>query len=371
MNDPRILHDQEPKIMNAALDCHKKNTRRQQIRNWLIIPVIGGFVIGLFMSWNGLINGNYREFIGNVVISITFWMTLANGNGIIVDFLDKHWTWLEHPIKRVIIGSISLLVFTCLASTIILYVYIELYFDFSFLDVIKSQGWFDMLKFPLLVTVIIALLEHGKGFFIEWRQAAIDIEKLKTENMRSRFESLKSQVNPHFLFNSLNALSSLVYDDQGKAVDFIQKLANVYRYVLDHQNDEVVPLEEEVGFLKSFVFLNKIRFGDNLNVKYHNLDQLEANLAIPPIVLQMLVENCFKHNEISKEFPLTIVIDKKDNVVSIKNNINPLAQAKPDSSGLGLNNIISRYEILSNEQVVIKEDESSFEVIVPVLTLPS
>ena len=102
---------------------------------------------------------------------------------------------------------------------------------------------------------------HGRGFLIAWRQAAIDNEKLKTEQVAIQYNSLKNQVNPHFLFNSFNALSSLVYEDQDKAVEFIRKLSQVYRYVLDRKDEEVVPVEEELSFASNFIFLQKIRFG--------------------------------------------------------------------------------------------------------------
>ncbi len=258
--------------------------------------------------------------------------------------------------------------FTVVASLIVLFLYIELYHGASFVKSIKATGFFRAIAIPLIITTIIALWGHGREFLLSWRESAVDVERLKTENLKSKFESLRSQVNPHFLFNSLNALSSLVYADQGKAVNFIQKLSEVYRYVLDHQNDEVVDLQTEVTFLESYVFLNTIRFGNNFKVNYVDLDDLRT-YSIPPVALQMLVENCIKHNEISKEFPLIIEVRKENETIVVENNLNPIDIPKRDSNGLGLSNIISRYELLSDRKVGVEKSDTKFSVRLPLLTI--
>ncbi len=195
------------------------------------------------------------------------------------------------------------------------------------------------------------------------------MEKLKNESLSSKFESLKNQINPHFLFNSLNALSSLVHADQDKATQFIQKLSDVYRYVLDHQYDEVVPAKIEVEFAKSYVYLHKIRFGENLQVNFNGINSLKREMTIPPLSLQMLVENCIKHNEISKDFPLTIDISSDDDYLVVKNNLNPLESPKRDSNGVGLGNIINRYSYLSDHEVMIDQTENQFSVSIPLLNV--
>lgn len=338
------------------------------IKQWIVIPGIGGLTIS-FVEYFLRDNMHGQTFLQSAFISSTFWSLLANGNGILVDWIDTRWTWLESPVRRVIVGVSGLLAYTVVASLLILYAYIEWVLGYSFVKVMESQGVMTMLSIPLGITVFIALFQHGQGFLLEWRQAAIDVERLKNENLKSKFETLKTQVNPHFLFNSLNALTSLVYADQGKAVEFIQKLSQVYRYVLDHQNDEVVTLETEVAFLKSFVYLNTIRFGNNFEVEYINLDTFEPDKNIPPVTLQMLIENCIKHNEISKNKQLKITVERKGDQISVKNNINPIHTAKQDSSGLGLSNIISRYEMLSDQKVEVITGQDTFSVVVPILSL--
>jgi sensor histidine kinase YesM len=334
--------------------------------DWIGVPLLGSIVITLTYATNELIEGDYLDFIESMMISFTFWSVLANGNGIIVNYLEQRWSWLESPIKRLAIGIGALLIYTIIASTLIIYAYVEFYLGYSFADFSNDEQFLEFLFIPVIITIFIALWMHGRAFLQDWRQSAIDVERLKTENLKSRFESLRNQVNPHFLFNSLNALSSLVYANQEKAVDFIQKLSEVYRYVLDHQNDEVVNLKDELNFLKSFVFLNKIRFGDNFKVDYQNLQELE-DWSIPPVSLQLLVENCIKHNEISKENQLKVSIRMENDAIIVENNLNPMKSPKKDSNGLGLSNIRSRYEILSNVKVQVEQSSTTFCVKIPLL----
>lgn len=202
---------------------------------------------------------------------------------------------------------------------------------------------------------------------LSWRQAAIESEKLKTERVSSQYESLKNQVNPHFLFNSLNALTALVYEDQDQAAKFIKKLADVYRYVLDNQQKEVVPLSEEIRFVEAYVFLQKIRFEENLQVTIQVPADTQA--MVLPLSLQMLVENAIKHNIISDDEPLHIqVYLEEEEFIVVKNNLQ-LKTSHEYSSGLGLKNIQSRYEYLSKKEISVLNSADEFIVKLPLLNL--
>ncbi len=350
--------------MNNAIIFPKEVSARQKFRtrliNWFIIPVFGGMLVGYLTC-----DEDFSDFWSASIISATFWLVLSEGNGYMATLVDKQVTWLENPIKRFIIGIVVLMIYTTLASLIILYIYLELYYDADFFKYM-NRGWIENLKIPMMITLFIALLLHSKEFLMSWRQVAINNEKLISENLASQYESLKSQVNPHFLFNSLNALSSLVYSNQDKAVQFIRKLSEVYRYVLDHQMDEVVSLKDEIEFVESFVFLNKIRFGENLRVNIVGFDGLKEGDMIPPLAIQMLLENCFKHNVVSKADNLEVEISLENDHVVVKNNLNP-KKVMEDSSGLGLNNIISRYKFLTEKPVEVNQDETHFIVKIPLI----
>jgi len=337
--------------------------------DWLVVPIIGGSLISLFFCPDCLSERDYGELIKEAILSAIFWALLANGNSYLVNVLDKKWSWIQFPVKRFVYSLIATLVYTVAISLLVIYVYVEFYLGVDFMKIMDNNGWWGILQTPIFITFGISIFLHGRGFLYEWRESALNVEKLKNENLSAKFESLKNQVNPHFLFNSLNALSSLVYADQKKATDFIQKLSEVYRYVLDHQNDELVDLKSEIGFVKSFVYLNKIRFGENLKVEFDGFDSIDYQKSLPPLALQMLVENAVKHNEISKEFPLTISLIHKEDRLLVTNNLNHLHVPKRDSNGLGLSNIISRYGYLSSEKVNIDHNTEDFSVSIPLLNM--
>ena len=189
---------------------------------------------------------------------------------------------------------------------------------------------------------------------------------MQEENIISQFETLKSQINPHFLFNSLNVLSSLIYIDKDKASKFVRQLSKVYRYILDSKDRELITLEDELPFIESYIFLLKTRFDKNLIVN-QDLPVDKQHHKIAPMVLQLLIENAIKHNIISKTKPLTIDISVIDNkYLQIKNNLQ-LKTSTEITSQIGLKNIQKRYEYLCNKKIDIKQTEEYFTVRIPLI----
>ena len=191
-------------------------------------------------------------------------------------------------------------------------------------------------------------------------------EQQEKENLLSRFETLKNQVNPHFLFNSLNVLSSLVHEDPNLAEDFIGKLTKVYRYVLDLKDQVLVPLEEELAFIKSYFFLHQIRFGNKLRL-YVQIPEEDRNRFLPPLTLQLLVENAIKHNMITHDNPLTIEMYTEDaQYFVVKNNFQP-RQESVASTGIGIQNLKARYQFLSEFQPSFSREGDFYLAKVPLL----
>ncbi len=290
------------------------------------------------------------------------WVTMWRGSEFLVDWLDKVMPWLNGIVKRFILSVVCVVVYVFLAIWAIDIILDLFLFKLTFSEAIKSSGA------PILnvigITLLINIFMHGRGFLLSWRQMSIDMEKLKTEQVFTQFQSLKNQVNPHFLFNSLNALSSLVYEDQAKAVSFIRKLSQVYRYVLDNKDDELVKVEDELDFMENFIFLQQIRFGDNLSIiiKKNNIGGY-----LPPLALQLLVENAIKHNVVSEKNPLSISIDIGGEYCTVSNTIKE--KLDKDSTGIGLANLQARYEYLSSKKLEIENDGKKFIVKLPVLQL--
>lgn len=205
----------------------------------------------------------------------------------------------------------------------------------------------------------IALLEEERNTLL------LQTERQKKENLLSQFETLKNQVNPHFLFNSLNVLSMLVMEDGEKAQEFISKLTKVYRYVLDYREMNLIPLSEELNFLENYLYLQKIRFESGLEVTLQ-IPAESLSKMVPPLALQLLVENAIKHNIVSQNQPLEISITAQNNRLTISNNLQ-LRKKKPDSTGIGLDNLCRRYELLSEQKPEIQKSEKQYTVKLPLL----
>lgn len=193
----------------------------------------------------------------------------------------------------------------------------------------------------------------------------IIVESTKAETATAKFESLKNQLDPHFLFNSLNVLTGLIEENPDNAIDFTTSLSKIYRYVLEQKDKEVVPIQEEINFAKTYINLLKLRFENSIHFE---LDESLINHEgfIVPLSLQILLENTIKHNIVSEQKPLKIKMYKQDNNLIVENTLQPKDSIK-DSTGVGLNNIINRYQLISNRKVEIEKDQL-FRVQLPILT---
>lgn len=199
-------------------------------------------------------------------------------------------------------------------------------------------------------------------FFQLWKTTAVEKEHLERAHLASQLEGLRNQVNPHFLFNSLNTLTYLIPEAPDKAVRFVQQLSKVYRYVLESRDDRVIPLQTELDFLQSYIFLLRERFGENLQVKIGKME--EKNTAIVPLTLQMLFENAIKHNVISTQKPLKIEVFMETSRLIVRNNLQKKNQVM-DSTGVGLQNIRDRYRMLTDQEIEVIASQQYFTVVLP------
>ncbi|WP_162819743.1 sensor histidine kinase [Kordia sp. SMS9] len=200
----------------------------------------------------------------------------------------------------------------------------------------------------------------------EKKEIESSLQLLKKEMMTSKYNSLKSQISPHFLFNSLNTLTSLMYEDRDLASDFVARLASCYRYILDNRESDLVSLEKEMQFLDSFIFMMKVRHDGAIAI-HTKIDTKPHKFVIPTLSIQMLVENALKHNYYSKEHPITIDIFTKDEVLIVQNNIRKRSDSQ-ESTQLGLANIKKRYAFYTKKEVLIEETETQFKVVMPLLS---
>ncbi len=341
----------------------KKYTRswRSELLQILLICLVGG----AFQEY--LLESGYKNFsnveLYDVLLNGSFWVLLWKGSEYQVLLLNRMGiSWESQGILRVILSLIITIIYVIVVVTLIYVIFLVVFGDLT-LDELLPKFKFSVYWPALIMTIAISTFMHGRGFWIEWRRASQERENYRIESANFRFQALKNQVNPHFLFNSLNVLSSLVYDDQKKAVEFIRKLSEVYRYVLDRQEEELVLIGEELDFIKSFVFLQKIRFGESLSVSIEG----KANGYIPPIALQILIENAIKHNIVSESKPLHVSVSLTKDSAIVENNIQE--KLTKDSTGIGLANLKSRYEYLTDRKLIIENDDVRFRVVLPLLKI--
>ncbi len=294
----------------------------------------------------------------NLSVNAILWVFLAKGNGFISFTIGTYVSWIKEPVKRLIYSLVG-----HTAYTVLFVVLVKLAFK-HFLE-IEIGSYAVLILISLGVSLLITLIMHSRTFLMSWRELSLESERIKKEAISAKYEALKNQVNPHFLFNSLNALTNLVYEDADLSAKFIKKLSEVYRYVLETREKEVVTLKEELDFVKSYIFLQKIRHEDSLIFNIENLDGSSGKVV--PLAIQMLVENAFKHNVISDEEHLTIKIYKQADDLIIENTLQKKNILKEESSGVGLQNIKARYELLSERKMTIEEDDGMFRVILPLI----
>jgi LytS/YehU family sensor histidine kinase len=267
-------------------------------------------------------------------------------------------------VKRIVGMFIASSVFSAFVSFIVCYVVTTYVLGMEFR---WEYSWVNF-KIGLAATIFIATIYECFYFSERWEKTVIETEKLKRENLISQFETLKNQVNPHFLFNSFNTLMTIIPENTEIAIEFVQKLSNVYRYVLNNKDKELTELSTEIAFLKDYVFLHKIRFGENLRVNFNIPDEI-LDTQIPPLTLQMLMENAVKHNIISSEKPLLIDIYlERNNCIIVENNLQKRS-IPAESTKVGLQNIINRYKYLSQKVVEIIPTTSIFKVSLPIISV--
>lgn len=234
-------------------------------------------------------------------------------------------------------------------------------YDFTITSPLWKRPWFIVLGIVLVVGLIYSWIRSRERRM--QREASLVKEKLE-----SQFETLKSQINPHFLFNNFNTLITIIEENPTIAVEYVEKLSDFYRSILQYREQQTIPLNEELKIVRDYVFLLKKRFGDNFIMNIEVQDLKQANVV--PLTLQMLVENAIKHNVISKHDPLTVRIVQDDSgYITICNNLQK--KIIPEhSTGFGLESIVKRYGLLTKRKVMIREERNEFKVSIPLMSNP-
>jgi len=217
----------------------------------------------------------------------------------------------------------------------------------------------------IFCTIMIIAIYESIYFMNELKKSVEEKENLKRESLKAQLDALKTQVNPHFLFNNLNTLTAIIPDTPDQAIEFVQQMSKVYRHILEVQDEKTIPLKDELDVLKAYGFLLKTRFGDNLDIEIDVPDE-KLNQQIVPLSLQLLMENAIKHNIVSAAKPLRIKVFAQNGHLLVSNNLQVKNQLI-ESTGIGLQNIRNRYKLFGDDDVRVDESGDSFTVSIPLI----
>lgn len=324
------------------------------------IPLVSFCIPLLF--FNGTLSNGLMAYAPkwgvSLMYTISYWFTTRA----VIIYMRRRFQGYKDTRKRIIYSTIFILL-TYTVINRLLDILHDNYFEFVHDPTVRE------LDYNVASLLIIALcVSIYESFFLydRLKQSIIEKEQIKQDHIQSQLEGLKSQVNPHFLFNSLNTLAYIIPEAPDKAVHFVQKLSKVYRYILEIREKKLIPLSDELEFLKAYIFLLKERFGDNLQIDI-KLSPDHYGEQIVPLALQILFENAIKHNIISAQKPLTIeVYVDEGGYLCICNNLQMKKQTM-NSTRLGLQNIKNRYAFFTDEEVKIIANEQYFKVCLPLI----
>jgi len=325
-----------------------------------MIPVLS-FIIPVVFSGLRFTHAPYftgRVYITTFICTTAIWL----GNRYIMFWSRTKYPQFTDVKKRLVIQSALMLGYTLVATNVLGY----LLRDFcghpgaSISDFVINSN-----NASVFSTLTVVAIYESIYFMNELRESITEKEMLKRESLQAQLNALKTQVNPHFLFNNLNTLIAVIPDNPQQAVDFVQQLSKVYRHILEVKDEKAIPLKDELDVLKAYAFLLKTRFSNSLDIHIDVADE-KMQKKIVPLSLQLLMENAIKHNIVSAEKPLTIDVYAVNGTLVVSNNLQKKNQVF-ESTGIGLDNIRNRYKLLSDKIVQVTESSSSFTVSIPLI----
>jgi hypothetical protein len=338
----------------------------KQAKNILITFAIG---VGVFLIGNFLSDGfrfeSTKDFFVNFVFYELYAFVLGYSNMYYFGYLESREWKKTDRFKRLFIGIVGSVIITLLGLFLLRMGTSLYYYGNSFKSFLANEN-FKAYQFGLWITLTIVIIFHFIYFYNRYQQNKIKEQKVIAGTASAKFDALKNQLDPHFLFNSLNVLTSLIEENPENAQRFTTALSKVYRYVLEQKNKDLVTVDEELDFARTYMMLLKMRFEDS--IVFEIPDQASNPEAkVVPLSLQLLLENAVKHNTVTSKKPLHIKIYEDQGDLVVENNFQP-KQIVKKGSGVGLSNIMQRYQLLTNKKVNINQQAARFAVAIPMLT---
>lgn len=315
----------------------------------------------LFADWDTI--SWYRE-LQYAGISFIYAFVLTAVNAYYNDYISKVYSWEKQTQRRLWVGAVGSILLTILAFALVRWFTEVILFGRGF-DRFIAMEELSYYLVALVVTLVISLFLHAFYFYKALQDTKVKEQKIIAGSASAKFDALKNQLDPHFLFNSLNVLTSLIEEDPVQAQKFTTSLSKVYRYVLEQKSKNLISVDEELQFARTYVRLLKMRFEDSIVFEIPE-NAMDPETKIVPLSLQLLLENAVKHNVVTATKPLHIKIYEEDGYLYVTNNLQE-KQVVKKSSGVGLQNIRQRYAILTKKEMQIFKSGTEFKVRLPML----
>lgn len=335
----------------------------------IIIVSVALYLFDQSLRWlNGYALQDLNTELQKIALYFLYSFVIGYANILVIFWLEQKYSWKTEPKIRAILGIISSVSVSILAI-FILRIITVLGFEGKNWQYFLAHEQVVNYYYSLLISLVIVLGFYSFYFYKQISKHKIQEYQVTAKTETAKFESLKSQLDPHFLFNSLNVLTSLIEENPKQAELFTTQLSQVYRYVLEQKDKDLVPLDDELHFAKVYMDLLKMRFEDAVFF-YLPEDLYKTDYKIVPLSLQLSLENAVKHNVIATHQPLKISFFIENAYLTIKNNFNAKSTLQK-SSGIGLQNIKERYALLTDKKISIEKDEEFFSIKLPLLTQKS
>lgn len=338
--------------------------RNQPFLRLTFIALILAIPISIYNYYNSGDGKSIHDLAQIYAIDFMFTFVITGVNSWYYSYLERFFPWSTKPVLRLVTGAVGSVVLTMVAIFALVGVITMGFYDRSWDEFISGQKSGNYV-FGLIVTFIITVCFHAVYFYKELSATKVREQRVIATTANAQFDALKNQLDPHFLFNSLNVLVSLIEENPDAAVTFTTSLSKVYRYVLEQRDKALVSVDEELDFARTYIGLLKMRFEDSIVV---TIPQKSAypDAMVVPLSLQLLIENAVKHNVVSSTKPLQLRIYESDGMLFIENNLQVKDVVKK-SSGVGLNNIASRYALLTDKKMTFEITNTHYNVRLPLI----
>ncbi len=377
-------------LFASALGWNKQAQAAPPLSHFRIITLSNSFKVGQQKCFQDVIGFSDRWMmiigipVASLIVSVLLfspqfeacdWPTLAFCVPMSFVYTSAFWFGMRKTYHLVRLRypnleDIGMRIFWASVAFLIVFILVDFSLDFviaQFHPLHDDPGFAVVFTVSLILCALVIAIYEAAAFYLQLGMAVREKAELERNYVSSQLEGLRNQVNPHFLFNSLNTLIYLIPENADKAVNFVQKMSKVYRYVLESREAQLIPVRDELEFLQAYIFLLKERFGENLQVHLIDLDHNDR-AGIVPLSLQMLFENAIKHNVISTEKPLSIEVFFENKRLVVRNNLQRKNQVM-DSTGVGMQNIKDRYRMLTDQAVEVIVSQQYYTVLLPVVEM--